>query len=432
MRSTNLRQVFRQVLSVSLLSPLVAAGSAACSGAVVAIDDGGTGGADAAKSDGSVGSDGSIGTCDPPRSQRWSKPGCGRSADVCLDPGAAEPNCFTVVCGCSGKAIGGCSGFSEPWVQLPQGDKFPEIGTACDPNPADAGRDAAPDGCVTVPQPAEDAGVGCTSWTVPLPCSFPEDASGITQQDCQTYCGPNAYFCSKGTEVGTLQCNPGCAVGRRPEGFASTSSSRTGDVSNITGLYFAAMAELEAASVFSFERLALELEAHGAPADLQRRARSAANDERRHARVAGALASRFGGGGETRALESTSMDVRSLESMAIENAVEGCVRETFGALTATLQADRAGDARVKAAMRKIAVDETAHAGLAWAVAEWLDTKLDEATKARVRDAKANAIDELRREVCTDQPAQLQHIAGLPSADEAARMLEGMTQTLWAA
>ena len=54
--------------------------------------------------------------------------------------------------------------------------------------------------------------------------------------------------------------------------------------------------------------------------------------------------------------------MRELEAIAIENAVEGCVRESFGALLATWQAKTAGDARVRAAMKRIARDETRHAG----------------------------------------------------------------------
>jgi hypothetical protein len=440
MRSTHLRHVFRQILSVSLLSPLVAVGAAACSGATT--DDGiGDSDADANGSDGST-LDASSGRCDSPNAPRWTEPGCGLPPSRCQSPGTPEPACYTVVCGCSGKVIAGCGSFTEAYVALPgsfgPNQPFPPVGSACDPTPGDAGGDAdaardsgETDGCVTVPQPAADAGLQCESWTVPLPCSFPEDASAITPQACKSFCGPNAQSCSKNTAgSGLLRCDAGCAVGRRPEGFVPASSSRAGDATSITGLYFAAMAELEAASVGSFERLARELEAHGAPIELQRRARSAARDERRHARVAGALAHRFGG--EARPVEQASMHVRPLEAIAIENAVEGCVRETFGALTATLQAERAGDARVKAAMRRIAVDETAHAGLAWAVAEWLETKLDAGTSARVRSARSRAVDELRGEMTTPQAAPLQRLAGLPSAEEAARMLDGMSDALWAA
>jgi hypothetical protein len=57
---------------------------------------------------------------------------------------------------------------------------------------------------------------------------------------------------------------------------------------------------------------------------------------------------------------------RSLEELAVENAVEGCVRETYGALTAIWQARTAKDPSVAAAVRRIARDETRHAALSWA------------------------------------------------------------------
>ncbi len=62
--------------------------------------------------------------------------------------------------------------------------------------------------------------------------------------------------------------------------------------------------------------------------------------------------------------------LRSLEALAVENAVEGCVRETMGALFAMHQAASAADPHVRATMVSIAPDETRHAALGWAVAEW--------------------------------------------------------------
>jgi hypothetical protein len=43
--------------------------------------------------------------------------------------------------------------------------------------------------------------------------------------------------------------------------------------------------------------------------------------------------------------------------MLLDNAVEGCVRETFGAAVGLWQAKQAGDAKVAKAMRQIAPDE---------------------------------------------------------------------------
>jgi hypothetical protein len=71
-------------------------------------------------------------------------------------------------------------------------------------------------------------------------------------------------------------------------------------------------------------------------------------------------------GGHVPGVQVQALHVRSLEEMALENVVEGCVRETFGAVVAMIQAERAGDARVRRAMRRIARDETRHAELSWA------------------------------------------------------------------
>jgi hypothetical protein len=62
-------------------------------------------------------------------------------------------------------------------------------------------------------------------------------------------------------------------------------------------------------------------------------------------------------------------EIRLLE-VAVENAVEGCVRETFGVAVAMIRAERAGDKQVRRAMRSIARDEMQHAELSWAVARW--------------------------------------------------------------
>ncbi|MCY1008004.1 hypothetical protein OV079_21085 [Nannocystis pusilla] len=74
--------------------------------------------------------------------------------------------------------------------------------------------------------------------------------------------------------------------------------------------------------------------------------------------------------------------VRSLEALARENAVEGCVRETFGALVARYQASVAADEPLRRLFAAIAEDELDHAALAWDVATWLNGQLDEAARAR--------------------------------------------------
>ncbi|MBN9165436.1 MAG: hypothetical protein BGO98_18480 [Myxococcales bacterium 68-20] len=212
--------------------------------------------------------------------------------------------------------------------------------------------------------------------------------------------------------------NPNCQVGRRPEGYvAAPSSCSEAD-------HLATSAELEAVSVLAFRRLARELRAHGAPADLIARARSAAKDEVRHARSTRRLARRYGGA--VKSSKVGDLGVRSLDAIAEENAREGCVRETFGALVATVQAARALDPVVREEMEIIARDETEHAALAWDVADWLDDALDDDARARVRRARTEATLDLAASL--DQ-AFASPLLGLPAPAEATALLFRMQAAL---
>lgn len=136
-------------------------------------------------------------------------------------------------------------------------------------------------------------------------------------------------------------------------------------------------------------RLARELRAHGAPEDFARRAERAADDERRHARMMMTLA----GIDHVDAFEP-SMRVRSLADVALENAVEGCVRETYAALVAHHQARHAASPRVRAVMKRIAEDETQHAELAHDVNAWARACLPQGALEALDAAARRAIDEL--------------------------------------
>src|SRR5206468_2038263 len=126
------------------------------------------------------------------------------------------------------------------------------------------------------------------------------------------------------------------------------------------GRFFARLAQLESVSIGAFGALATELERHGADATLVARARRAKHDEVRHARAAWSLARRFGARAE-RFARMPKARARSLAELAEENAAEGCVRETFGAIVARFQACTSHDAQIAGAMRAIAFDEADHA-----------------------------------------------------------------------
>jgi hypothetical protein len=155
------------------------------------------------------------------------------------------------------------------------------------------------------------------------------------------------------------------------------------------------MAWLEAVSVHAFERLERELAAHGAPVRLRREARRARRDEVRHAALVRRLAQRRAGA-PRRPDERALAPVRSLARLATENAVEGCVRETYGALVNFVDALASPDPELREAMRTIGEDECRHAELAWAIHAWALPRLSANEGARVQAAMRDAVGEIAR------------------------------------
>jgi len=99
-----------------------------------------------------------------------------------------------------------------------------------------------------------------------------------------------------------------------------------------------------------------------------------------------------------------TMAVRDLESVACENAVEGCVGETYGAAFATWAASHADHEDVRAASRAIASDEMRHAALGWAIHAWASEKLDRDARDRVQAARDEAVRALTSRVGGDRLA----------------------------
>ncbi|WP_434391418.1 ferritin-like domain-containing protein [Melittangium boletus] len=214
-------------------------------------------------------------------------------------------------------------------------------------------------------------------------------------------------------------CNP--QDGRRPEGLRDPEVLEADDV---LGAFMAHGAWMEAASVPAFLRLAEELAAHGAPDTLVRAARRSAGDEVRHARVMGALAQRHGA--RIPEVEVTPFTPRSLEELLVENAIEGCVRETYSALSTGWRARHAGDVELRQALRSIARDEVRHAELAWAVDAWGGERLSSSARVQVRQSRRDTLRELEAEVSRREPAEaLVRLGGVPSRAQAQRLVQGL-------
>ena len=309
-------------------------------------------------------------------------------------------------------------------------------------------------GCEPTPLAVYDAAADAPNcaYRLTLPCGVPSFVTSIDPihcvldlSSCVDLCTgvafpflscevANGFGCDDDAEafVGAdgapivVECDKCTISGRRPAGLVR---HRRAGAANALGRFFATASHLEAASVVAFEGLAGDLRRLGAPAELVRAARRSAEDEVRHARETARLARRHGA--EPPALRVVpGRRVRSMAAVAVENAVEGCVRETFGALVAAWQAAHAEDPRIARTMACIAADETRHAALAWAIARWMEPRLDARSRRAVLAARRAAVRTLLRETSGQLPSVLVARAGLPTAPRAAALLEELQSALW--
>lgn len=203
-----------------------------------------------------------------------------------------------------------------------------------------------------------------------------------------------------------------CLGGRRPAGFDAIALS----AHEAVGAWLARTAALEAASVLAVRILATELSAHGSPRLLSDAALRCAKQELRHAAAMNRLARRFDAAALP--IEITMRPVRSLEEIALENAVEGGVREAFGARVAVEQARRAQDREVRVVFATIAPEESGHARLSAAVHEWAVEKLSPTARRRIIEACDRARQQLKSDLEVEVAATLRSVLGLPDATRA--------------
>jgi rubrerythrin len=194
------------------------------------------------------------------------------------------------------------------------------------------------------------------------------------------------------------------------------------------GQFFAEVARLEASAVHAFQIMARELAALGAPRRLERAARRAARDEVRHAKLTARLARRHGA--EPRSPEVTPRPLRPLFELALENVVEGCVRETYGAACGRFQAARAGDACVRAELDRVARDEARHAELSWRIHAWAQQRLSRPERQALQRAARTAVADLRRELERDPGALVCEVTGMPAPEQALALLTALEAELW--
>lgn len=223
--------------------------------------------------------------------------------------------------------------------------------------------------------------------------------------------------------VGSVQCTlttiPTCE-GRRPIGHIEARTNAWGSAA-----YFANCAHLEAASVIAFEQLATLLHRWGAPEELVNRCWQAAADEVDHARRITALANSLGA---TVPKVEVSACSPTLLEVAFDNAVEGCVLETWAALRAHWVAQHGKTPEIRELYAKIADDETRHAQLSWDLHEWLFEQLAPLERARVETARQRALDNLPQ-LAHKQSQHIPAVLGMPDSyaqiELAARFVHGL-------
>jgi hypothetical protein len=279
-----------------------------------------------------------------------------------------------------------------------------------------------PDGAPIIPPPREDGGSVLSPPSSDGPPPVPSEDASLDASFAQGPLGLDAPPCPM---ISPGVCQAG---GRRPAGLVEPRNRRAPRLASV-GSWLVQAARLEAASVPAFLTLARELHAHRAPPSLRRRAHGAAREEAVHfVRVAG-LARRYRCAPALPRVNRTP--VRPLENVLIENAVEGCVNETWSACLTLWQANAAADPVIAQAMASIAEDEIRHAELSWAVDAWGRSRLRAAARRRVDEARRAAAHALLHELGQERLAPTAGaVLGLPGADRAHAVAAQLAEQIW--
>ena len=285
-----------------------------------------------------------------------------------------------------------------------------------------------------------DAGRPDGGWTILQTGCAPEGpvqtSTGLFYKDggvmldpsaCQPLCGIDSFGqpiteCTPASSWELVCWGSFCPIGRLAEGI-DTHAMGSG-----LGRTFADMAAHEAAAIVAFEHLAVELGRHSLPEGLRQGAMRAAREERRHTRLVGALSRQHGG---RFAISGKHPDeVRSLEAIALDNAVEGCARETFGAMVGLYQSMHAPDPSVRAVLASIAEDEIGHGSLSWALHEELSSRLPVSARRKIRSARECALETLTGGVLAGRSAAERTQLGLPDEERLGLMAATVRDSLY--
>lgn len=199
-----------------------------------------------------------------------------------------------------------------------------------------------------------------TSW-----CAFVTDHHEcVSPKPCST---GRPFLVEGEARVAHLSTDAAWAFGQAPDVTRLGVAERA-----VLSAYYADVALMEHASIAAFARFALELLSLGAPPELLAETHAAMADETIHARTAFALATAYAGHpvGPGRLAVERSLSDRTALDVARTAILEGCIGETVAALEAAEALAHATEPAVCAALKRVVLDETRHAELAFRFVQW--------------------------------------------------------------
>lgn len=101
------------------------------------------------------------------------------------------------------------------------------------------------------------------------------------------------------------------------------------------------------------------------------------------------------------------------QDTALDNAVEGCGRETFSALVGLYQARHARSAHVRRVLASVSEDEVGHAAWSWEAARQFNRHLRPAVRRRVAEACEQTLTQLAHDYAVSMPRAFRDELGLP-------------------
>jgi hypothetical protein len=196
-------------------------------------------------------------------------------------------------------------------------------------------------------------------------------------------------------------------------------------VGNDIDSWFVRATQAEIGSVGAFLIMREELRKMGAPKNLISQCLTAAQDEIKHARMMHTVCVSLGQKATAPTIDCVPK--RSYFSLAMENAIEGCIHESYAAIQALYQSQHAKTPELRELFTAIATDEIQHAQLSLQIHHWLMSKLTREQQNTILKAQQKSVGQLIEYHTTHEPAAQTSILGLPDSKSAVKM----TQTLFA-